>query len=250
MSWDLFLLPLAAGVLVLLSHVPLGVQVLGRGVVFLDLAMAQLAALGGQITSLYLPERLWTTLGGVGLALSGAALVALISRWLAHYREALIGALYVACVCIGLILDSQAHGAFAHQASSGDILWVNPAQLIPLLGVALLVLAAGAGNHWLAQGWLFYPLFAVSVTLSVGLLGVYLVFASLIVPALLVRICRCPLGIGYLAGFIGYGAGSVLAIWQDWPAGASIVVMLMLTALLIGVGFGVLQRFWPATGNG
>ena len=245
MSWDLILLPLAAGVLVLLSHIPLGVQVLGRGVVFLDLAMAQLAALGGQITSLYFPDKLWIAAGGVSLALCGAAWVALISRHYAHHREAMIGCLYVACVCIGLILDSQSHGAFAHKSSHGDILWVNPEQLIPLFAVALLVIATRWSHTQLTNGLLFYPLFALSVTLSVDLLGVYLVFASLIVPALLIRVCSCPLWVGYFAGIGGYAAGCLLALWQDWPAGASIVVMLMLTAIVAALSFSGVRRLAP-----
>ena len=74
---------------------------------------------------------------------------------------------------------------------------------------------------------LFYLLFAVTVTASVQLVGVYLVFASLIIPALAVR--NCPSGAiwrGLLVGVSGYAAGLVLSALLDLPSGAVIVLTL------------------------
>ena len=79
----------------------------------------------------------------------------------------------------------------------------------------------------------FYALFALAVTSSVQLAGVYLVFASLIVPALAThKLQRLRMAAAYAIGLLGYAAGLLLSIWQDLPAGATIVWAM---ALLGGV---------------
>jgi zinc/manganese transport system permease protein len=110
----------------------------------------------------------------------------------------------------------------------GQILWVNPAQLIPVLALYAAVLAI----HWrfdlARQRVLFYAVFAVTVTASVQLVGVFLVFASLIVPALAARIidARWPLRFAYAFGLIGYVVGLLASDVLDFPTGAAIVCTL------------------------
>jgi zinc/manganese transport system permease protein len=74
--------------------------------------------------------------------------------------------------------------------------------------------------------------FALSVTYSVQLLGIYLVFATLIVPALVSFATSSTQWAG-ITGIIGYAAGLLTALWLDWPAGACIVVLLVLSAAII-----------------
>ena len=79
----------------------------------------------------------------------------------------------------------------------------------------------------------FYLIFAVTITASVQLVGVYLVFASLILPALAVsRLARARLLIAYLIGAAAYLLGLLLAAWQDLPAGP-VIVMVMATISLL-----------------
>ncbi len=235
-DWLILLLPLAAGWLILLSHLPLGEQVLKRGIVFIDLAIAQLAALGGVFAPLLLqwlswPPALLTILAGVMLALAGSGIVALICRYLPAHREALIGLLYAgsaSLLMIAVAYDPQGNRALA-QSLSGDILWVAESQLIwLLLATPLAWLGCRKGN-----AALFYPAFAVLVTLSVPVLGVYLVFSTLIVPALVSRILKGVRWAGWLTGALGYLCGLMLSYWTDWPTGASIVLSLLLTGLVV-----------------
>ena len=81
---------------------------------------------------------------------------------------------------------------------------------------------------------LFYGLFAVAVTSSVQLVGVYLVFASLIIPALAVRrLTTKALQYGFITGAVGYGLGLSLSALMDWPSGATIVLALVLPGIVV-----------------
>lgn len=229
---------LVAGLLVLASHVPLGMQVLDRGIVFIDLAIAQIAGLGViAADALGLPEH--------GLAVQGAALVAALlgaalltwtERRLPEQQEALIGVLFVLAASVGLLLlASNPHGGeHLKDLLVGQILWVGKPQLVALAAVTALLLTA------LALGWVrrlrfgFYAAFALAVTASVQLVGVYLVFTSLIVPALatLRSSGRKRLVLGYAVGAVGYAIGLALSAVLDLPSGPTVVCTLAAVAAL------------------
>ena len=80
--------------------------------------------------------------------------------------------------------------------------------------------------------WLFYPLFAVSITLSTQVVGVYLVFASLIIPSLATLKEHNPLIKSYIIGAIAYASGLIISALLDLPAGAAIVWCLAVAALI------------------
>lgn len=85
---------------------------------------------------------------------------------------------------------------------------------------------------------LFYLLFAIAITASVQLVGIYLVFATLILPALVIQILnQSAIVWGYLIGLTGYGLGLIIAAVFDMPAGAMIVVTLVVTSLSTGLLF-------------
>ena len=229
---------LLAGLLVLATHVPLGMQVLERGIVFIDLAIAQIAGLGViGADALGLPEHGLAVQGAaVVAALLGAALLSWTERRAAHYQEALIGVLFVLAASAGiLMLASNPHGGeHLKDLLSGQILWVGTRELVALAAVSVLLLvaiAAGATRRLGRFG--FYGAFAVAVTASVQLVGVYLVFTSLIVPALAtVRASgRGRLVRAYAVGAIGYAAGLVLSAVFDLPSGPTIVCTLAAVAL-------------------
>jgi zinc/manganese transport system permease protein len=229
-----------AGLLVLATHVPLGMQVLDRGIVFIDLAIAQVAGIGVIAADAlgWEPQGWAVQVAAVGAAVLGAlALTWSEKRW-PQIQEALIGVLFVLASCVGiLLLAGNPHGGeHLKDLLVGQILWVSWSQLLPvaLLTAVLLALWFGGARRWGRLG--FYLLFALAVTTSVQLVGVYLVFTSLIVPALATRglTPRQRLLFGYLLGIAGFLAGLVVSALLDLPSGAVIVLAMALLALLLG----------------
>ena len=228
-----------AGLLVLATHVPLGSQVLQRGIVFIDLAIAQIAGLGVICAdAVGLPQ------GGVAVQLS-AGTAALLGAWLLTWmerrmpsqQEAMIGVMFILAACAGiLVLAGNPHGGeHLKDLLVGQILWVGTPQLLWLGGLTALLLLA----LWL--GWVerlgrygFYAAFAIAVTASVQLVGVYLVFSSLIIPALatLGLTGRRRLATGYAIGAAGYALGLALSAVLDLPSGAVIVWTLAATGVV------------------
>ena len=226
----------AAGLLVLASHVPLGQAVLKRGIVFLDLAIAQIAGLGVVIAhSLGGEDNLWLTqIGAVSAALVGALFLQRIEKFSASRQEAIIGTTFVAAASLALILMSHdPHGAeHLQDLLVGQILWSTWSGLLPLAGVSALTLMVWFGFNLRDSPRAFYLLFALTITASVQVVGIYLVFASLIVPALVSgeRLLR-----GYVIGAVGYALGLLASGLYDLPSGAAIVLALVMTASAISL---------------
>ena len=217
-----------AGLLVLATHIPFGMKVLERGVIFADLAVAQIAGLGIILTGLLdLTEQPFVVqLIAAASALCGAVLLAWIEQRLPEVKEACIGLTFVLAASGGILLMSHDVHSGEHLTDLlvGQILWVNNNQLIAtaLLTAVLLTLWQWSKlkNHTLG----FYTLFALAVTASVQLVGVYLVFASLIVPALATyRIQQRRMVVAFAIGITGYAIGLLLSAWFDLPSGATIV---------------------------
>ena len=263
---DILALPLLACLVLTGIHVYLGLHVLARGVIFVDLALAQVAALG--ITVAYLaghpiqsPAAYWYALA---FAVGGAALFAVSrTRRAAISQEAIIGIVYVVSAAAAVLVVDRAPQGSEHikQLLVGGILTVTPGEVG---AVAALYAAVGAG-HWLlrrplleisldpdtaqARGrhiaaWdlCFYVSFALVVTSSVRMAGVLLVFSYLIIPAalgsLLGRSIKGRLAVGWAAGALVSATGLAAAYRWDLPTGASVVttfgVLAALTALALG----------------
>ncbi|MGH8561637.1 MAG: metal ABC transporter permease, partial [Nevskiales bacterium] len=173
-----------AGLLVTATHAPLGVQVLGRGIVFIDLAIAQVAGLGVIFAdSLGFEAQGWGVQGAaLAAALAGALLLTWTERRWPEVQEAIIGTTFVLAASGALLLlAANPHGGeHLKELLVGQILWVNWPRLLPVALVYAVILALwfGMGERIGRIG--FYLLFAAAVTLSVQLVGLYLVFASLI----------------------------------------------------------------------
>lgn len=237
---DIIALPFLAGLLIVATHVPLGREVLHRGIIFIDLAVAQIAGLG-VIVALWLGREAgdWVTQGfAVVSALLGATLIRGFERHWPDIQEALIGITFVMAATAGmLLLAGDPHGA-EHLSGllAGQLLWVNADQLQVAAVIYLPVMVLW---YWLGPGRLrFYLLFAVTVTVSVQLAGVFLVFASLIVPAVAIRRLQgvAAIATGYVVGGIAYAAGLLCSLLFDWPAGPAIVWMLVLTGVFCSLG--------------
>ena len=243
--------PFAACVVLTGIHAYLGLHVLARGVIFVDLALAQVAALGATVAFL-----LGLEAGGLpayGLSLGFALLAALLfaasrRRVQRVPQEAIIGVVYaVAAAAVILLVDRAPHGGEHVKALLvGQILWVDWATVARLAGLygavglmhfvyrrQLLAVsqdAEAARGSGLSTGWwdfLFYGSFALVVTSSVAIAGVLLVFSFLIVPAmigvLLADQLRARLLIAWGAGGLVALAGCLLSYAMDLPTGAAVV---------------------------
>jgi len=228
-----------AGILVLSIHVPLGQEVLKRGIIFIDIAIAQIAALGviaatvlgGEVAS-------WQVqIFAAGSALIGALLIHYLAKHHSQNLEALIGILFILAASGGLILASYAphSGELLNDLLVGQILWVNTEQLVWVTALYLPLLITWFIFDCKQRPVLFYLIFSLAVTASVQLVGIYLVFASLILPALAsqhVLISKRRLFVAYFIGLLGYFLGLIASVLFDLPTGAIIVWALLVVVLL------------------
>jgi len=234
---------LIAGLLVTATHVPLGMQVLARGIVFIDLAVAQIAGVG-----VILADSLGWEAQGVAVqvsalaaALAGAMLLTWTDKRWPKVQEAVIGVVFVlASNAAILLLARNPHGGeHLKDLLVGQILWVNPARLLPVALVSAVIAAL-----WFSWGERlgrlgFYALFACAVTVSVQLVGLYLVFATLVVPALATHNFRKRRHRNaYIIGALGYGVGLLASLLTDLPSGSMIVCAIAV--------IGAIAAFAPA----
>jgi zinc/manganese transport system permease protein len=244
-------------------HAYLGVHVLAREVVFVDIALAQIAALGA--TAAFLAgfdlESPVSYGSALGFTLLGAVVLALTRSRQRHVsQEAVIGVVYAVSSALAVLLaDRSPHGAeHLRGMLVGSILSVTGAEVAK---VALLYTAVGV-FHWLCRrpfflistdpeaayraGWrvrrwdfLFYASFGVVVTSSVRIAGVLLVFSYLIVPALAGILLGGGIARRLLVGWVLGGLVSLLAMLAsaalDLPTGATVVCAFGLALLALGV---------------
>jgi len=239
--------PLAAGLLVLATHVPLGMEVLKRGIIFIDLAIAQVAGLGVMVALMMDWEApLAVQAAAAGAALCGALLLHWTERRWPAVQEALIGLLFVTAAAAGiLLLAGHPHGGeHLQDLLAGQILWVGWAALWPVAVLYGVILSLWFVARERLGRIGFYLLFALTVTASVQLVGVLLVFASLIAPAVAVSgLQRWRHAAAYGIGVLAYAVGLALSAVADLPAGAAIV------CCLVGISFIALASFSRRTAS-
>ncbi|HEX5339590.1 MAG TPA: metal ABC transporter permease [Gammaproteobacteria bacterium] len=232
---------LVAGILVLATHVPMGREVLNRGIIFIDLAIAQVAGMGVIAADTFHlgGGSGWTVqIAAVVAALIGALLLTWTEKKFPAIQEALIGGLFAlaATGSILLLANNPQGGEHLKDLLVGQILWVSFKSLIPVAVLYVLVLATWFGLRGRIGRIGFYILFALIVTASVQLVGVYLVFASLIMPALGTKgmTLKWGLGLAFILGVVGYAVGLSLSTVFDLPSGALIVWCLAVLAIIMG----------------
>jgi zinc/manganese transport system permease protein len=244
-------------------HVYLGIHVIARGIVFVDIALAQIAALGATAAFFagYDLDSWASYAAALGATVLGALVFALTRGDERHFsQEAVIGVVYaVSAAAAVLLVDRAPHGAeHLRTMLVGNILTVSGAEVAK---VAALYAAIGA-LHWACRrpffrisfdpAWaarrrgdvrrwdfLFYATFGVVVTSSVRIAGVLLVFSYLIVPALaaaaLARRVSRRLLIGWIFAAVVSIAGIGASAALDLPTGAAIVCAFGLMLLVVGV---------------
>lgn len=238
LDWSILWPACLAGLIVTAIHVPLGLQVLDRGIVFIDLAIAQIAGVGVVIGHFAGFEGGWPLQAcALGAAAAGALLLTWTDKRFVEIQEAIIGVSFVLAACVTLLLlaHNPHGGEHLKELLVGQILWVNGEQLIATGVVYGVLLAAVALRPRILQHRLaFYLMFAAVVTISVQLIGVYLVFASLVVPALATsRLKRRRLHYAYGVSVLGYASGIALSATADLPTGPLIVCTMIAFAVLL-----------------
>lgn len=260
-----FFLPPFVMCLVLVGiHCYLGLHVLQRGVIFVDLSLAQVAGLGSTVALLFEIEHHST--GSYFISLAHTFAVAALFAWARKFeekisQEVLIGIVYaLASASVVLVVNNLSHGAeHIKEILVGHILWVTWADVIKTAAIYSVVAgvhyyfrkellgASFAGRSSKNAKWdfLFFALFGVVITSSVGVAGILLVFSFLIVPALVSTFfqsgIRGRLIFGWAFGFVISILGMVMSYLGDWPAGAVLVVCFTVVPLLLLPFMGRLQ---------
>jgi zinc/manganese transport system permease protein len=273
--WDVMFWPIAACVLLPWLLVYLGLHVVQRGIIFIDIAMAQMASLGICVAVLvgYEPESFVAYVLGVGVTLLGAAIFAVSGKRETRVpEEAIIGIAYVvAAAAAVLLLSRSAHGnEEIRNMLVGDITVVSASEVwkcfavFVAVGVVHFVLrrkfmlvsfkrSEAYELGWNVRWWdfLFYATFGIVVTIFVRVAGVLLVFSYLIVPAVcavtLVRSTSARLLIGWGISLVGGIGGLLISFWGDFPSGAAIVCTLGALLLLVSLLAVAVGRRAPAS---
>lgn len=236
---DIFLVPIGLVVVLVMIHAWFGIRILERGIIFTDLAIGQLAALGAAVSfGLFHGENLyiWT----LGFALLGALLIAYGAR-LSLHLEAYIGLLYVLGASGIMMVLAQSAEGMEHFKSllANDILFTTPQDLYESTAIyaliALILYFVYPKTSGFTKELLFFSLLAVTVTSSVQLAGVFVVFTLLIAPAMVASTQqRFP---ALLVAFVYGWFFSVLAIaigfYYDLPTGYAIVFLGALLSLVV-----------------
>ena len=240
-DWTIIGPAFVAGLIILSTHVPLGQEVLKRGIIFIDLAIAQVAGLG--VIAAYAldwdPKGIQVEIAAVSAALIAAAGLSWTEKRWPKIQEPLIGVLFILAATGGiLLLAGNPHGSeHLKELLVGQILWQTWSSLVPIAVLYAVLVGIWLGFRPKLDGLKFYLVFAVVVTASVQIVGIYLVFASLIIPALATYGIRKGnrLLAGYIGGAVSYLIGIMASVVLDLPTGAVIVWAMTLTALLAGL---------------
>ncbi len=260
LTYDFVRFALLAAVILAGIHAYLGYHVVSRGVIFVDLSLAQASALGATVAfCLGVRSETITYLVSLLFTLAGALIISVArTRDERVPHEAFIGILYAAATAVPLLLLSHhAEGAeLLHHMIAGSLLTVTPQEL---LKIAVLYAVLGAffyryrkrfdvisrdRERARAEGWnlvwwdfLFYAAFALVVTSSVAIAGVLLVFALLVIPPVTARLLTAHpakrLALGWTIGVAGALVGVAASVAMDLPAGPAVIATL--TSILVVV---------------
>jgi zinc/manganese transport system permease protein len=262
--------PMAASLIIAGIHAYLGLHVVERGVIFVDLSLAQIASLGAAIAVFrgadpQAPSIYWWSLG---FTLIGALVFAIVKGHEAHIpQEAIIGISYAVASAAVIIVMSQSSGESEHLRDMlvGNILsvqwpevWTTAAIYTAIgvfhylcrkqfLEISLDARAAAArGVPVRIWDFLFYASFGFVVTRSVAIAGVLLVFCYLIVPSVGAMLWASKIGsrlaIGWVMGVVVSVLGMYFSVLFDLPTGATIVCTFGLILVLMAAARPLIVR--------
>lgn len=263
---ELLLPPFCAAMIILLTHAYFGLHVIQREVIFVDLALAQIAALGGTVAFMLGAAHgsAEAYMASFGFTLLGAFIFS-VSRMEDSPvpQEAIIGITYVvASAAVILLASFSAEGSdHVRETLTGSLIWVTWPTVAK---VALSYGAIGAFHYFLRRTMLaitwapgtvrrlrfwdfvFYATFGVAITSSVQIAGVLMVFSVLVIPAVVAffytRTFRAALILAWVSGTVAVVAGLGLSFALDMTTGPLLVVcfgVILLAAILFRKRFGV-----------
>ena len=265
--------PIIASLVIAGIHAYLGLHVVERGVIFVDLSLAQIASLGATLALLvpafggdpHSPAVYWMSLG---FTFIGAAIFSMIKGHKARIpREAIIGISYAVASAAVIVAMSKSTGESEHLKDMlvGNILSVAPSEVISTAGMYVVIgifhyvyrkrflLISTNPEGAAAQGisirfwdFLFYASFGVVVTRSVAIAGVLLVFCYLIVPSVAAMLFAERIGprlaIGWIMGVVVSMLGMYFSVEFDLPTGATIVCTFGAVLILMALARVMLPR--------
>jgi len=228
-------------ILLVFIHVIFGLEIIKRGVIFTDLAIGQVAAVGMAISVGFL-EGEYQLLLTLVFALLGALLITYATRKLEHI-EAFIGMLYaLGASTIMILLASSPQGAELFQKlSATDILFTSPEEIYPsailYLGVALVMFIFYPKTTGLTRELTFFSMLALTVTSSVQLAGVLVVFVLLVSPAFIALSQQRfkPLYLAWFSGLFLSFIALVVSYYFDLPTGYSIIFFQSIAVILFSL---------------
>jgi zinc/manganese transport system permease protein len=263
--------PFLACLVLSINHVYLGIHVIARKVIFVDLALAQIAALGATyaLTLGYDPntDSLQVALFSLAFTFVGAGAFAIARMRKERVpQEAFIGIIYAAASAAAILILSKSAtgGEELKHMLVGDVLLVslpsvlNMALLYGAIGLFHIIFrkkflaisldpegAEGSGMNIRLWDILFYMSFGVVITKSVAIVGVLLVFSYLVVPAVIAQMWRDTvrgrLLLGWIVAILASTAGIVWSFYSDYPTGPAVVVMLFVFLVLSSITYYLLH---------
>jgi len=269
LAYDFVLLAILCVLILAGIHAYLGYHVVSRGVIFVDLSLAQVSALGTTTAfCVGVPEGTPTYLLSLAFTLVGAWLISVLrTRDDRIPHEAFIGIVYAVATAVPLLLLSHhpEGGELLHHMMAGSLLTVTPHELVKiaimysLLGVLFFKFRKrfdtisrnreeAVSRGWKVMWWdfLFYAAFAVVVTSSVAIAGVLLVFALLVIPPVAALLLTTRSDLRLLLGWVIAVVGSLVGVWvsvsADLPAGPAVISSLAVTLVLAALGNQLLKR--------
>ncbi|MBI5826622.1 MAG: metal ABC transporter permease [Deltaproteobacteria bacterium] len=252
---NFLLYPFLGCVLLIFIHAYFGIHILERGVIFLDLSMAQFIALGISLSFFMGHEGPGRHIYAVIFAVIGALILS-FSRQISRFVniEAFIGVFYIFSLSSSiLILDRTPHGLEELKAIlNGNIIWASAGDLIKMFvlysGIGLLHLTfrkkffalsceGAGGNFW---EFVFFLSFALVLVSSVSIAGILQVFSFLVIPALIGRLYTREsfkvLLIGWAVGLLASGVGLIVSYKADLPTAPLFIAFLSgLFFILLGL---------------
>ncbi|MDH5517653.1 MAG: metal ABC transporter permease [Gammaproteobacteria bacterium] len=250
-AWQILLPAFIMSVLMIITHAYLGLHVLARGIIFVDLALAQIAGLGVSIAFLFgydghsIEAKLYAFIATLIAALAFTGLHKISSK---TSREVTIGSVYVLTTALSLLILSRSSQGMEQLKSlfNGNILWVSwqDISLVAIAYGALIVLhlikckqfyalsfddSNNQKNFSFLWEFFFFSSFAIVITLAVNIAGILMVFALLIIPSfsatLLAQAFSSRLLIAWLLALITCTLGLWLSFAADLPVGATVVTL-------------------------
>jgi len=263
---DLLIVPTVAALVILGLHAYLGLHVIARGVIFVDLAFAQIAALGATFALLWgVPHDSMVSYAvGFGFTLVGALIFSFTRMEDSKVpQEAIIGITYVvASAAVLLLAGLTAEGAeHVNETLTGTLIWADWGSVLQL---AIPYSALGL-FYWFARkpihavtfapetaknprlwDFVFYATFGLAITFSVAIAGVLMVFSTLVVPAVIAFFFTEHFGralvIAWISGAVAIVLGVSVSFWADVATGPLLVcsfgAVLVAAALLKRLGLG------------